>query len=112
MITFDDIRKINKAISSNNLLRFEYYPNKTGEIIKDNRVVMPIKLFSKNGKQYLLANYYNGGSLSQKGYGIRLFFTSNIYNLQVLSSTGRVLNNFKTYSDFQILKDILNGNIE
>lgn len=109
------IRVIRKAIRGANLLRFRYFPNKfPRETIETNyRYVYPIRLFSRNGKKYMLGLYYSGASVSKKGFGYRLFFQKNIYDVTAVYTSKKVITNFSDEEvDSKIFRMILKNEIE
>jgi len=116
MLNLNDIKAINSAIRLGTLVQFEYYPNVTPPkgVFKGIRKVIPLNLFTKNGKSYLFALFYSGVSASNSSSRYRLYLTSNIYDLKRLSSSGRVVNQSAVEKDYNYLKMkmILNNEIE
>jgi len=68
------------------VLEITYYPNFNpyGTVLQ-SRHILPLRIYTKRGRQYLLSYFISGGSLSKKGSGYRLYIINNIRTLQISS---------------------------
>ena len=79
---------IEQAIPRRQQIEINYIPNtKPFGVVYSLRYIVPIELFSKNGKKYLFAYHMSGGSLSGAGSGFRLYLQDNISNVRLTNVT-------------------------
>lgn len=96
------------AIKNNNELLISYVPNTSPRgLIFRARLILPLRIFSRLGKDYLLAYFSTGGSLSEKGAGFRLYFINNIKSIREVEKN-KPINFNKTISKLEIYKLIKN----
>jgi hypothetical protein len=90
MLKKKEIDLIDYSIVNTKEILIQYIPNTApyGKIYT-LRLILPLRRFTRLGKEYLLAWFSGGGSLSQKGAGFRLYLTMNI---RVVRTVKRGLN--------------------